>query len=851
MTSLPIDDVLPEVLNELRQAGAVVLLAPPGAGKTTRVPWALAESEGFGEILVSEPRRLAARLAAQRVAAELDERVGHRVGYTVRFEDVSGPRTKLRYLTDGLLQRRLLGDPNLDGVRAVVLDEFHERRLASDLSLALLRRLRETRPDLGVLVMSATLDARPVAEFLDCPVVESQGRMFSLDIEHQTRPDDRPIEKRIASATRTLLERTEGDILVFVPGVREIERTLDALGELARKHDLLLAPLHGELPLPDQTRAVKRAERRKVVVSTNVAESSVTIENVTGVVDSGLARIATHDAWSGLTGLGVRKISQAAADQRAGRAGRTRPGQAIRLYTRGDYRTRPAAEMPEILRLDLSEALLALHGAGIADPKDLAWLTAPKPQAMAGAEALLRELGAVDPSGAVTGVGRRMGALPLHPRLARVVVSGAERGVADECCLVAALLEHRDFRLDVRRTTRGRANYDGSGNSDVLELLNIYQLACEHDFDKASMHQLGFDARTLRQIRKAHQQLTRLVKSDASPNLDEEQREEAISIALLSGYVDRLAQRAPGERRLHFANGKTAELSPHSVVHDASLLVAVSASEQMTAGRKGRVVVNVASRIRPEWLLDLFVDRLEESEELSFQPSLGRVERCSRIRFGKLVLEESRRPAEPSREAGRVLARAAKSRGPASYDPDGQLAALERRLEVLGEQCPELEGVPASLDTDALLQIACERVTSLDELATRGPFEEALGALPPPVVQQLESSVPRYVTLPNGQRLRVHYEPDKPPWIESWLQDFFSVRKALTLCEGRLPLSVHLLAPNRRAVQVTTDLENFWHAHYPKLRQRLMRRYPKHSWPEDGATATPPPARARGRRPRR
>jgi ATP-dependent helicase HrpB len=428
------------------------------------------------------------------------------------------------------------------------------------------------------------------------------------------------------------------------------------------------------------------------------------------------------------------------------------------------------------------------------------------------------------------------------------VVSGVEQGIANDCCLVAALLEHRDFRLDVRGRSRGKARYDGSGDSDVLELLNLYELAREHDFDRASMRQLDFDRRTLQQIRKAHQQLLRATRAprDRSAKTD---REQAISMAVLSGYVDRLAQRAAGERRLHFANGKTAELSTDSVVHDANLLVAVSARERIGSGRKGKVVVDIASRVQPEWLLDLFVDRLEESEEFAFQPALGRVERCSRIRFGKLVLEESRSPASPSPEVARLLMQAAKSRGPASFDPEGRLSALECRLGVLRQAFPEL-GVPTALNVDELLLRTAEQVSSLGELEAQGLAGQALQELPPLVVQRLGRSVPEHVTLPNGRRLEVHYEPGKPPWIGSWLQDFFSVNQALTICDGRVPLSVHLWAPNRRAVQVTNDLGSFWGVHYPKLRQQLMRRYPKHAWPENGASATPPPPQARGRRQR-
>ncbi len=369
MQPLPIDPLLPAVLRALGEARAVVIEAEPGAGKTTRVPPALLDSGllGAGEVLVSEPRRLAARLAARRVAAERGEPVGQSVGYSVRFEDVSSRDTRIRFVTEGVLVRRLLADPELSGVSAVVLDELHERSLATDLALALLSRLRATaRPDLFLAVMSATLDAEPVSMFLGgCPRLSSEGRVFPIEIEHLAAVDDRPLEKQVVSAVRTLAG--DGDVLVFLPGAAEIRRSLAALEPLAEAEDLLVLPLHGDLSIDAQARAVEPADRRKVILSTNVAESSVTIDGVTAVVDSGLARVATHSPWSGLPRLDTGKVSRAAATQRAGRAGRTRPGRVMRLYTRGDLATRAEHDAPEIERADLSEMLLVLHGSGVVD----------------------------------------------------------------------------------------------------------------------------------------------------------------------------------------------------------------------------------------------------------------------------------------------------------------------------------------------------------------------------------------------------------------------------------------------------------------------------------------------------
>ncbi|HYX92226.1 MAG TPA: helicase-related protein, partial [Myxococcaceae bacterium] len=397
---LPIDALLPEIVSALSASRALVLEAPPGAGKTTRVPRALLEA-GIGdgkEILVLQPRRLPTRLAAQRVAEEMGEPLGERVGYQMRFEDVSGPRTRLRFVTEGVLGRRLLSDPELRGVGVVVLDEFHERHLASDVSLAMLKRLRETsRPDLRIAVMSATLEADPIAEYLGgCPILRSEGRRFHVEIEHLPQVDERPLEQQVLAALKRLVAGgLDGHVLVFLPGAAEIRRSREAVEELAQRHGLDVHALHGDLPAAEQDRAVRPSRARKLILSTNVAETSVTIEGVAAVIDSGLARLASHSPWSGLPALRVARVSKASAIQRAGRAGRTREGACLRLYTRHDFETRPEHETPEIRRLDLAETVLALRASGVDDLERFPFFEPPPVAALAAADQLLERLGAL------------------------------------------------------------------------------------------------------------------------------------------------------------------------------------------------------------------------------------------------------------------------------------------------------------------------------------------------------------------------------------------------------------------------------------------------------------------------
>jgi ATP-dependent helicase HrpB len=790
--SLPIDAALPAVIEALRAGPSVVIEAPPGAGKTTRVPPALLDLVE-GEVVVLEPRRLAARTAARRVAQELAD--PGLVGWQIRFEQSGTPRTRLWYVTEGILARRMLADPELRGVGAVVLDEFHERHLPGDLALALAQRLL---PRLRLVVMSATLDVAPLAAHLQAPVVRSEGRRFPIDIEHLETPDERRLDAQVAAAVRRLTAPgTEGDVLVFLPGAAEIRRAAEACAELARHRHLRIVPLHGDLAPADQDAALAPAPQRKLILSTNVAETSVTVPGVTAVIDSGLARIAAHSPWSGLPSLSVTKISRASAVQRAGRAGRLGPGRAVRLYTRHDFDSRPEHHAPEIERLDLAGTVLDLRAAGV-DPEALPWLDPPPQAALQLASGLLRKIGALDDRAQVTEAGRACARMPLHPRLSRLVVEAARRGYREEGCTAAALLNEGE-------TSRESAT--ATGPSDVLDLVD------------------GFDPRRSRRGAQARAQLLRLAPRDG-PRAGS--RDEAILISVLAGFPDRVAKRRGAEVLL--SAGGAAELSPQSAVREAKLLVAVDAEERRQRGRT-RVIVRVASAIEPEWLLDLHAASLRQETELVWEPARERVEVISRLLYDHLVLEESRRlPAEAeSAAATRMLLEHAEG----VPDPE-ELARLRSRIALVAASCPE-EGIQP-LEANHVrerLEEAARGMTSLGELGSA----DILARLVP---KRLDQLAPDQVVLPGGRRVRVEYAEGQPPAIRSRLQDFFGMARGPSICAGRVPLTLHLLAPSGRAQQVTQDLAGFWERHYPTLRRELMRRYPKHAWPENGATASPP-----------
>ncbi|MEO8874016.1 MAG: helicase-related protein, partial [Polyangiaceae bacterium] len=521
MKPLPIDPLLPAVVAALEKDGRVVLEAPPGAGKTTRVPGALAKAWPVGEIIVLEPRRLAARMAASRVAEELGEKPGETVGYQVRFEEVAGKNTRIRFVTEAILTRRLVRDPKLNGVIAVVLDEFHERHLHGDVALAWLKRLRETtRPDLKVCVMSATLDTAKVSAYLECETVRSEGKQYEVTIEHLPIAEDRPVASLVASALRSLIVKNlEGDVLVFLPGAREIRETTTAIEKIAQEQNLLIFPLHGDLPPADQDRAIRPADRRKVILSTNVAESSVTIDGVVAVIDSGLARAAAHDPWSGFSKIELVKIAKASATQRAGRAGRTRPGVCLRLYTKGDLDRRPDHDTPEIARTDLTQLALDLASANMTD---LAWLDAPPEIAWSVANALLERLGAIE-NGNVTAIGRDLLRFPTHPRLARLIVEAEKRNVAREGCVLAAILMERDLRIEARAKfgDRGRADRP-TEKSDLLALLDLFEEARSSHFSASSLRNANLDGGAVHAVERARKQLEQRTRGSDERGTDDD-----------------------------------------------------------------------------------------------------------------------------------------------------------------------------------------------------------------------------------------------------------------------------------------------------------------------------------------
>lgn len=821
IASLPIDPYLPRIAACLGAGRNLVLQAEPGAGKTTRVPWALLEAGLLerGDAWILEPRRLAARMAAARIAEERGEAVGGRVGYAVRFEQKVSRQTRLRFVTEGLLLRRLQVDPGLKGTAVVVLDECHERHLHTDLALALLRRLQRTsRPDLRLVAMSATLDAAPLAAYLEAEAIACPGRAHPVRVEHLPRPDDRPLPVQVQAAlARLLAEPLEGHVLVFLPGAAEIRAAETLVAPLAEAHGLDLRPLHGSLSFEAQKAAVAPSERRKILLSTNVAESSLTVDGVHTVVDSGLGREAVHAPDSGLSRLRTLRVSQARCLQRTGRAGRLGPGRCLRLFTEADFNARPPFDPPEILRSDLAEAALALHDLGVDRLRGFSWFEAPPAEALEAAERLLGLLGALEADGRLSSMGRRLAALPLHPRLARLVVAGEEQGIPQLARRAAALLEAGD--LQARSGLGRRAPEAGHAlTCDLWTRLDAFEEAESAGFRPGAARAAGLDGAALRQARL-------LLEALKSPEPDRHQgagAEARLLQAMLMAYPDRVARRG-GAGTYTFVGGGGARLGPESRVGNADLILALEAEGQ---GRETRI--RVAARLEPEWLLEAFPEAISDRESLVFHEGSGRVERRAALLYHDLVLDESRGPADPADPAvAGLLAEAAL----AQQARNDRLEGLLQRAAWLARLCPDL-GLPEGESLRrAVVRQAAFGLRSLRELEDADWGFALRAVLGPEALRRLEAWLPESVAL-KGRRARIDYGGEAPV-LASRLQDFFGLKEAPRLAEGRLPLVLHLLAPNQRAVQVTTDLAGFWQRAYRELRPQLSRRYPKHRWPED------------------
>lgn len=885
VTPLPIDSHLPRIIAALRAARALVLVAEPGAGKTTRVPPAILAAglldKDHPNLVMLQPRRVAARAAAARIAEENGWELGRQVGYHVRFDRRIGPHTRLRVLTEGILTRQLLDDPFLDGIGAVVLDEFHERGLHTDLAVAMLREVRQTvRQDLLLVVMSATLEAEPVARFLgDCPIVTAGGRTFPVRVIHESGGGPvvaapRAIGAAAAAAVRAAIGASDddgGDVLVFLPGAGEIRAAGDQLAGDAKKLGLALIPLYGALPPAEQLRALQPAPPglRKIVLATNIAETSLTIDGVTTVIDTGLARVPGYDPRRGLDRLELSRISQASAAQRAGRAGRTAPGRCVRLWSLREHQAMEAFDVPEVRRVDLSATVLSLHAWGKSQPQEFGWFEAPAEKSLAAAERLLTILGAIR-QGKLTDVGRRLAALPVHPRLGRLLLASGDAGALESGAALAALMQERDIFIEDFSGGRGPA-----GN--VPNLRSSSDLLLRLDALDGGQAVAEVDPIALRQVGQTRDELYRLMSGlfrsrgrgdergarrkgavvgvahptgarsrgaagtvGTSVGSQAAKEESALLRLILLAYPDRVCRRREHDPAAAvMVGGGGVRLGAACTVRDGEFFVAVDARND-PASPKAEARVRIASRIESSWLAELFPDLIRQERAIEFDAKRQAVIGRTTSWFLDLPIREQQDAPVDEREAGRILAAALRPRAAEIFRADAAAAAMLARIEFLARHMAE-HPWPAVDEAKLgdLLEQACEGKRRVDQLTGAVLAGAIYAALPPSLDRILRDQAPETIVVPSGSRIAMEYSSGKAPRLSVRLQEVFGWSQTPRIAGGRVAVVLELLAPNFRPVQVTDDLNSFFANAYYQVRKDLKRRYPKHSWPDDPFTAAP------------
>jgi ATP-dependent helicase HrpB len=836
MLKLPIDYVLPQFLSVLENAPAVVLQAPPGAGKTTRVPLALLETPYLKEkkIVMLEPRRLAAVNAARWMAASLGEDTGRSIGYTIRYERKVSDATRIEVVTEGILVRRLQSDPQLCDVGVVIFDEFHERSLASDLALSLCRDVQKgLRSDLKIVVMSATLDCGPIAALLDhAPVISAEGKSFAVEIRYLSRDAGREIVTAAFMEIQAVLKETEGDILVFLPGAGEIrrcQRLLEEDRELSRH--LLIRPLFGDLPFAAQEEAIMPAKGRKIVLATNIAETSLTIEGVRVVIDSGFSRQLRFDPATGLNRLVTVRASAASAAQRAGRAGRLGPGICCRLWTEHTQRTLLLYTPPEIRNSDLTSLALELAQWGIRDANALDWLDVPPPGALAEGRRLLQSLGALDRQGLITPHGRAMGTLPAHPRLSHMLMVAQRRGYGVLACDLAALLAERDlYRAADKFVARE------TSSSDLLDRLESLAEWRKNGRGRTASEEL--DTYLCKAVDRASREFKRLLGIKGP---EQTPSSEEVGLLLAIAFPERIArQREKGSDRYLLANGRGGRISNRSAVRDQPFIVAVV----MEGGERGDGLIHQASSLSPEMLRREFGTGFLKRRLVEWDAGEGRVIAREEERFGELVIAS--RQVAPSRDEMHAALIEGLRGGPGLAALGWTTCATQFRVRVefLRHLFPN-EGWPDFSDAALLVALPAwlgpylGSARNLADLSAIDPLHLLKMMLTREQLLRLDEGTPTHLTVQSGSRISVQYEAAGPPVLAVKLQEMFGLAETPTVAWGRVPILLHLLSPAGRPIQVTSDLQNFWNAVYPEVKKELKGRYPRHPWPDDPWSATP------------
>lgn len=841
--SLPVYELEHDLVAALRGEGRVIVQAPTGSGKSTQLPKMLLK-HGFadgGQVVVLQPRRLATRMLAKRVAEELGTSLGDAVGYQIRLEARVSTATRVKFVTEGVLLRQMAGDASLRGINVIVFDEFHERHLYGDITLARALQIQQSaRPDLRIVVMSATLDTVVLKNYLaPCRVLTSEGRTFPVEIQYQAKTvdfDRDAVWDVAARECERVASTTTGDMLVFMPGAYEISRTVQAIGANRALRGFECFPLHGELPPEQQDRAVERGATRKIIVSTNVAETSLTIDGVTAVIDSGLARVARFDPHRGINTLLVEKISAASADQRAGRAGRTAPGVCVRLWTEREHEKRALQELPEVKRLDLAEVVLTLKASGIEDVVGFPWIEPPESKALSKAETLLADLGALDAKHRITETGRRMLRFPLHPRYARMLLEAEKRGSVRPVALMAALTQGRNFLLRgvPKAVEQAREQVLGDEHeSDFLLLLRAWQEADRAGYRLEACRELGIHAQAARAVGPLFAQFLKIAEREGLDIADHAVPEEELRKCVLAGFSDQLAKRLDaGTLRCELVHGRRGMLARESVCQHAALLVTAEITEVGGRGGEVNTLLNLATAIDEAWLAELFPDDYFSATGVTYDESAKRVVARRERRFRDLVLEAKVSGDEvPADQAAALLTKEVLAGRIKLEAWDEAVEQWITRVNRLAEWFPELEVSPIrDEDRATLIEQLCYGEVSAKAVRDKPVMPVLRDWLTAEQLAVLDVYLPERLTMSNGRRSRITYRPEGPPILSARIQELYDIEGKFTLGQGRVPVKIEVLAPNQRPIQVTDDLTNFWREQYPKIKTELSRRYPRHEW---------------------
>ena len=850
--ALPIYELESAVVASLRTQGRLIVQAPTGSGKSTQIPQmllrhgvldALGGRAVKGEVVVLQPRRLAARMLAKRVAEEVGTNLGEVVGYQIRLELRVSERTRIRFVTEGILLRQMSFDATLRGISAIVFDEFHERHLYGDISLARAVQIQQsTRPDLKIIVMSATLDAGILKNYLaPSDVLVSQGRSFPVRIEYLPKAvnfeNDAMWDVAAAECERVADASAWGDMLVFMPGAYEINRTVQAIQGARGLRDFVCYPLHGELPPEQQDRAVQKYATRKIIVSTNVAETSLTIDGVTTVIDCGLARMARFDPHRGINTLMIEKISVASADQRAGRAGRTAPGVCVRLWAEREHANRAPQELPEVKRLDLSEVVLTLKASGIDDVMNFPWLEKPDAVGLVRAENLLVDLGALaGERKTITAVGRKMLRFPVHPRYARMLLAAEERGCVRTVALMAALTQGRNFLIRGVARDVEQAREDALGEehaSDFFLLMRAWRYADQANYGIEACRRLGIHAQGARQVGPLFEQFLEIAAKEGLDVSEQKADGAAVRKCVLAGFSDQLARRLDGGTlRCELVHNRRGVLARESVIQQAKLLVAAEISEIGRGDGEVNTLLTLATAVEEAWLQEIFPDDYREVKGVSYDATIKRVVARRERRFRDLVLEAKVSSDDaPLNEAAALLTKEVMAGRLKLEAWDDTVEQWILRVNRLAEWFPELEVNPITeADRATLIEQICYGELGYRDIKDKPVMPVLKDWLTAEQFAVLDDYLPEKLVMGNGRKARLTYAKEGPPIMSARIQELYGIEGKFTIGHGRVTVKFEVLAPNHRPIQVTDDLTNFWREQYPKVKAELSRRYPRHEW---------------------